>query len=334
MKYKKILSFICALAMLSSVNANASVVDVTMNGKSVDMGASGVLVNDYIMVPIRGMAEAFQYKVNWNGEENKVTLLKVDKEIDVYVNSTRFVMSGEEKELPCETKIIGGKTYVSVSLFKQITDVNMVWDYDNNNLALTSDSFPSEDGIFALPPEDLTNLQKPYINDFMDSYDIHAVTVSNNPTDDNFAGKSEYTDGWYQADGKIQAVGGSNAYTGYNWVFKLSNFFKGYKAGKYKIKFKVRSLVNDASKAASKLNMRVISVGDSVASGTVVSPAIQYGLCKISDTDWKDIEFEYEYSGKCTDAGAGYDSYALVLRFFVDVGGWYAIDDVEITPVE
>lgn len=335
MKKNKLISLlVCLVVIFASIPVSAAGISLKINDEETLLSSASTLSNESIMMPLRDMAEKLDFKVVWDENNGRVNLIKVDDVIYVYVDSNEFVMGGKTYFLPCNTVLYGSKTYSPLALFQEIAPIDINWDYDKMTLALTSDAFPDKDGIFSEPPLSAQDLQQPYFTDFSDPYDVYKITVSGNPTADNFIGKSEYKAGWYHDGAKVEALGGSAAYLSWNWYFKLPDFFKGFKAGKYTIRFKVRSQSNITSKTGDYLSFYVGDVANSVKSGSSVHRFDKYNLVNIEDTEWTQFEFVLDYNGESSECPEGIDKDALILCFYAsNLGGWYGIDDVEILPV-
>ena len=83
-KMKKIVSILCMMSLLFSmltvkVNASNDDIKVLVDGTELTFDVPPQIIDDYTMVPMRGIFEALGYDVVWD-EENKQIVIKLLKE--------------------------------------------------------------------------------------------------------------------------------------------------------------------------------------------------------------------------------------------------------------
>ena len=83
-KMKKIVSILCMMSLLFSmltvkVNASNDDIKVLVDGTELTFDVPPQIIDDYTMVPMRGIFEALGYDVEWD-EENKQIVIKLLKE--------------------------------------------------------------------------------------------------------------------------------------------------------------------------------------------------------------------------------------------------------------
>jgi len=93
---------------------------IRVNGEITDAPSAFVNEDDMVMVPLRAIAEALGYEVEWNQESQSVT-----------VGSSIFLKIGEDSytfeqmapiELKAAPKIVEGHTFVPLSFFRTVVN--------------------------------------------------------------------------------------------------------------------------------------------------------------------------------------------------------------------
>ncbi|MBP7733616.1 MAG: PQQ-binding-like beta-propeller repeat protein [Caldisericia bacterium] len=83
-----------------------------INGAEVKLSAAPQLVKGSTMVPIRFIAEAFGCKVDWNGDEKKITITRGSFEMILWMDKTTAKINGKDTKLSAPPTSIKGSTFV------------------------------------------------------------------------------------------------------------------------------------------------------------------------------------------------------------------------------
>ena len=75
-------------------------------------GTAPILVNGQILLPIGALIEELGGSFGWDGDEQKVTLKLMEKEIQLWVNTNKAVVNGNEKKLDVPPQIINGSIMI------------------------------------------------------------------------------------------------------------------------------------------------------------------------------------------------------------------------------
>jgi len=117
------------IIVLSPQDDNSSptiiVNDIEVEAPQVYISESGV-----VMVPIRGISEALGYDILWNNEKQSIM---VGDNISLKIGENSYVVSGKTPvKLESSPIINDGSTYVPLSFFKEVVDINVVSFFENN----------------------------------------------------------------------------------------------------------------------------------------------------------------------------------------------------------
>lgn len=82
-----------------------------------------------VMVPLRAISEALKYEVAWNNEDRSVM---VGSDVQIKIDTNSITAAGKEIELESAALIKDEKTYVPLSFFKEVLEVNVVSFFENN----------------------------------------------------------------------------------------------------------------------------------------------------------------------------------------------------------
>lgn len=89
------------------------------------------------MVPIRFIAESLGAEVEWNEEEQKVTI-KGETNVELVIGENSITVNGEKKETDAAAKIIGGRTFVPLRSVSE--GLNKAVHWDERGLIIISDN--------------------------------------------------------------------------------------------------------------------------------------------------------------------------------------------------
>ena len=82
----------------------------------------------YTLIPIRGISEALDADVSWNGKTRAVTIKKDGHKMILFVGSDSALFDGEDVELDIPAMIKNNRTMVPLRFVMEAFDVNVDWD--------------------------------------------------------------------------------------------------------------------------------------------------------------------------------------------------------------
>ena len=85
-----------------------------------DNAITPIVDNDVVFIPLRFVAQNIDSKVLWNKKDNSITIYKDNRDIQIWDNSTTVLVSGIEKLLKYQPRIIKNRIYMEVNDFANL----------------------------------------------------------------------------------------------------------------------------------------------------------------------------------------------------------------------
>ena len=128
---KKLIAIVLTLtAILSTFAVTASAADtpltVTVDGTAVTFpDQQPVIKNSRTLVPVRFIAEALGYEVEW---DEKVNAAVIDNgRIVMYIGTNHAIIDGQHKTLDVKSELIGDRTMVPLRVIAETLDCTVDW---------------------------------------------------------------------------------------------------------------------------------------------------------------------------------------------------------------
>ena len=115
-----VLALVCASAVYAR-DAN-----VVVNGSEIDTEA--VIVNDRVLVPLRGVYEELGFTVDWSAEEKLAEFAKDGHKMLLYANSETINIDGEEITPDVSQQIINDRFYLPLRTTGEAFGLGVSWD--------------------------------------------------------------------------------------------------------------------------------------------------------------------------------------------------------------
>ncbi len=89
---------------------------ITINDKPIDCGDAQPFIdeNDCTQAPVRAVAEAFGFNVQWNEAEQTVIIAKDEMSAKLTINSNKFEINGKAEEMDTTARIVNDRTYIPI----------------------------------------------------------------------------------------------------------------------------------------------------------------------------------------------------------------------------
>ena len=102
--------------------------NVYMRADYIPMDTKPVNINGYILVPIRFVAEALNYEVNWDQARQIIIVSYNDKSLQFEIGS--YVVMGNmiSKDIPIAPQIIDNRTMVPLRIVEEFFDQHVYWE--------------------------------------------------------------------------------------------------------------------------------------------------------------------------------------------------------------
>lgn len=95
---------------------------------------------DYMMIPIRAVADHFGAEVSWDETEQSVTLLTQKGTITLTVGSNRLIRNEETIGMWTPAIMIDGRMLIHYRRLEDCFNVHTNWDTTNNIVTITTDN--------------------------------------------------------------------------------------------------------------------------------------------------------------------------------------------------
>lgn len=91
----------------------------------------------YTLIPIRGVSEALDADVEWDGKNQSVEITKDGRDMILFIDSDTAILDGEEIELEMSAQIKNNRTMVPLRFVMEAFDVDVDWDQDTRTVEIT-----------------------------------------------------------------------------------------------------------------------------------------------------------------------------------------------------
>lgn len=137
-----------ALSVLAAASVGfAQDIRVTIDGDAVSMqDAHAVMLNDRVMVPVRGVFEHMNASVDWNPNSQIVTAKHRSTTISLPINSYTAMVNDRTVNLDSPAVIHNGRTMVPLRFISEALGADVKWDARARNVLITSDMMADNTG--------------------------------------------------------------------------------------------------------------------------------------------------------------------------------------------
>lgn len=108
----------------------------TLNDKSYTLEQAPTIVNDNTLVPLRFVTEALGGNVKWDDKERKVTVIRGDKLIDLWIDNADLLVNGDRVTAEVSPKIMNNVTMVPLRLISEKLGFKVGWEPKNYGITI------------------------------------------------------------------------------------------------------------------------------------------------------------------------------------------------------
>ncbi len=112
----------------SKVKLTVNQTTVSLNDKTLKLEQAPVIIQDNTLIPIRFVTEALGGTVRWDDSERKVTIIRGDKLIDLWVDNPDLLMGGERVTAEVAPRIMNNLTMVPLRLISERLGWKVGWE--------------------------------------------------------------------------------------------------------------------------------------------------------------------------------------------------------------
>ena len=116
--------------------------NINTKNKDIKFDMPPVIKEGRILIPVRALTQGFGAEVEWNPEEMKVTVIKGENEIVLYLDSKTAIVNGEEVELDVPSASYNNRTYVPLRFV--IESLGLKVDYDEDTGLIEIEDYADE----------------------------------------------------------------------------------------------------------------------------------------------------------------------------------------------
>lgn len=157
-----------SLAITGTAFAAGNSINLQVNGKTLPTDVAPIIKESRTLVPVRVISESLGADVEWNAAEQKVTVIKNDKVLELTLNSKEVLVNGSKlPELDVPPQLINNRTMVPIRVVSEALGAKVEWNGDTQTVATTI--YEKRD---AMTPEELMLKS----NQVMAKYDTYRYT--------------------------------------------------------------------------------------------------------------------------------------------------------------
>lgn len=140
-----LLIIILGIMATPAIFAASSAVSVSVNGDIVSFDQPPIIVNDRVLVPMRGVFEKLGATVSWNGNTQTATAklgsvevkITIDKEYMLYSDSSRSIKDSR-RNLDVPAQILSDRTMIPIRAISEAFGCSVNWDGTKQRVVITN----------------------------------------------------------------------------------------------------------------------------------------------------------------------------------------------------
>lgn len=117
---------------------SSDVIQVTLDGKSLNFDQPPIIDNNRVMVPIRTIFEALGYTVNWQNSTQTAIANKAGHSIIVQVNNPKITYNGGSYYCDVSPKNLSGRILVPVRAVSESAGCEVIWQSSTQTVMIQS----------------------------------------------------------------------------------------------------------------------------------------------------------------------------------------------------
>ena len=110
--------------------------EVTVNGKAMTLEQAPVIVKDNTLIPIRFVTDALGGTVRWDDAERKVTVIRGDKMVDLWIDNPDLIVNGQRTTAEVAPTIMKDLTMVPLRILSENLGWKVTWDGKTQQITL------------------------------------------------------------------------------------------------------------------------------------------------------------------------------------------------------
>lgn len=149
MKNKILILTILITLFISSLSfAQGRDLEVYIDGtKLQDDEVNFFLKEDRTFLPIRTLSDFFDYELDFNDEDNSITIKNEDNNLKIKTEEKFFLLNNLRKTMDVEAFIEDGKTYVPIRFIAEAFGKNVIWNEENYSVYIEETVFTGDEKL-------------------------------------------------------------------------------------------------------------------------------------------------------------------------------------------
>ena len=136
-KYLVIIVLLITIVMPNIALSADNSFKVIVNGQDIKLISKPVVEGNIIWVPVRSIFESLDSKVEWQGSDSSISIIKGQKKIRLQINSNTARIDGKEVQLDAPVKAVNGISLIPLSFVAKAIPVKVEIDKKNNQIKIT-----------------------------------------------------------------------------------------------------------------------------------------------------------------------------------------------------
>ena len=125
------------------ITINRPVIKVFVNGEEIIFSnQQPVIIGRRVFVPVRGVFEEMNIRVDWMAEENRVHAVKGEKTVDMWIGRTTADVEGRQVGLEAPPRLLRGRTLVPLRFIGESLGAQVIWNAENSTVTVTTNDPP------------------------------------------------------------------------------------------------------------------------------------------------------------------------------------------------
>ena len=102
--------------------------NINVKNKDIKFDTPPVIKQGRTLIPVRAITQGFGATLEWNQEDQKITIVKDDIEIILQIDSNIAIVNGEEVEIDAPSSIYSNRTYVPLRFISETFGLDVEYD--------------------------------------------------------------------------------------------------------------------------------------------------------------------------------------------------------------
>ncbi|CAM3526176.1 stalk domain-containing protein [Marinicrinis lubricantis] len=125
-----------AQASYSTVYFKVGSKEMNVDGIAMKVDQAPIVNNYNTMIPIRFIVDALGGEVIWNNQAKKLTIIKGDSLIDMWLDNPEMIYNGKRVTAPIAPQAMNGRTMVPLRFIAETLGWKVGWDQKTNSITL------------------------------------------------------------------------------------------------------------------------------------------------------------------------------------------------------